>query len=73
MDTNSSDNSDKSKDTLYSDNIAPITPRTSNIGLYEVLDIASDKSDNSDNRNLSSASQNFPRENIEKEQVYKCI
>jgi replicative DNA helicase len=63
MDTNSSDKSDKSKDTLYSDNIAPITPRTSNIRLYEGLDIISDKSDNSENRNVLVASQNFPREN----------
>lgn len=43
----------------------PITPRTFKIGIYEGLDIVSDKSENSENRNIPPASQNFPRENID--------
>ena len=64
MDINSSDNSDKSKNMQSSENIAPITPRTFKIGLYEGLDVICDKSENSDNRNIPSAPQNFPRENL---------
>ncbi|ABB44081.1 DnaB-like protein helicase-like protein [Sulfurimonas denitrificans DSM 1251] len=65
LDTNKTDNSDKSSKTQNSEYIAPITPRTFKIGVYEGLNVVSDNSDNSDNRNVVSASQNFPREKIE--------
>lgn len=52
-------------------NIAPITPRTFNIGGLKGVEVVTDKSDNSDNRNIPSAYQNFPRKNIEKEQISK--
>lgn len=63
-------------ETVYEDisNIAPIsqiTPRSLFLGTSESLEMNTNSSDNSDNRNMSVASQNFPRENIEKEQVYK--
>lgn len=59
----------KAVETIYEDitNTAPIsqiTPRSLFLGTSESLEMdtnSSDKSENSDNRNLSSASQNFPR------------
>lgn len=65
-------------ETVYEDisNIAPrsqITPRSLFLGTSESLEMDTNSSDNSDNRNLSSASQNFPRENIEKEQVISAF
>lgn len=68
----------KAVETVYEDisNIAPIsqiTPRSFKIELYDGLDVVSDRSENSDNRNLSSASQNFPRENIENEQFFPSL
>lgn len=48
LDTNKTDNSDKSSKTQNSEYIAPITPRTFKIGVYEGLNVVSDNSDNSD-------------------------
>jgi len=62
LDTNRTDNSDKSSETQNSEYI---TPRTFNIGVYEGLNVVSDKSDKSENRDISYVSQNFPREKIE--------
>lgn len=66
----------KAVETVYEDisNIAPIspiTPRSLFLGASESLEMNTNSSDNSDNQNVLVASQNFPRENIEKEQVYK--
>lgn len=51
--------------------ISPITPRSLFLGTSESLEMDTNSSDNSDNRNVLVASQNFPRENIEKEQISK--
>ncbi|OHE16108.1 MAG: hypothetical protein A2525_03525 [Sulfurimonas sp. RIFOXYD12_FULL_36_11] len=60
----------KAVETIYEDisNIAPIspiTPRSLFLGTFESLEMDTNCSENSDNQNLSSAPQNFLRENIE--------
>lgn len=64
VDSNSTENSEKSNNNQNSVYFTPITPRTSNIGLYGGLKVVSEKSENSEKSDIS-ASQIFPREKID--------